>query len=402
MPTFQYTARRIGGQTEVGTLVAPSRRDLLQLLSSQSLFPVQVVEAEARPPGFFSWANRRVPAAAVAATFDQLAHLLQSGVPLLKAVEVLRDQTSDPTLHEQLVAIHTRIARGESLADTLRSYPETFSDLIVSLVHAGENGGFLEDSLLRIARLTERQAEIKSRVQGALSYPLFLVIIGAIVVAGMMTFFVPKFAPLFSRLQARNELPTATTILLSLSYLCQHYGALLLGALIGGSWLVRRVLHTEAGRDWLDQQKIRTPGLGPILRSLALSRFCRVLGTLLKNGVPLLRSLRIAKDATGNRILARSLQLAADNVSSGKSLVAPLRSSGQFPRELLEMIAVGETANRLDTLLVEMADRLDTQTQRKIDSLVKLIEPCLMLVMAAVIGFLVVALLMPVFAGNGL
>jgi general secretion pathway protein F/type IV pilus assembly protein PilC len=177
---------------------------------------------------------------------------------------------------------------------------------------------------------------------------------------------------------------------------------LLLGALMGGSWLLRRVLHTEPGRDWLDQQKIRLPGLGPIMRSLALSRFCRVLGTLLKNGVPLLRSLRIAKDATGNRILARSLQLAADNVSSGKSLVAPLRASGQFPRELLEMIAVGETANRLDTLLVEMADRLDTQTQRKIDALVKLIEPCLMLVMAAVVGFLVVALLMPVFAGNGL
>ncbi len=405
MPSFEYSARRPTGHMESGTLVAASRREVLQLLSAQSLIPIQLQEStkpQSISQRLTGGRSLKVSRAAVGTMFDQLSHLLEAGVPLLKSLEILSDQAADPTQKEQLQAISQQVASGRTLADALKAHPETFSDLIVSLVHAGEEGGFLEESLTRIARLTQRQEELRSRVMGALTYPLFLVVVGTVVVTGMMTFFVPKFAPLFDRLRQRGELPTATTLLLGASQSLRTYGILWLALAIGVVLAVRRWLKSELGQEWLDQRKLTVRGLGPILRSLALSRFCRVLGTLLKNGVPLLKSLRIAKDATGNRVLARAFQRAADNVSSGKSLVAPLRASGQFPRELLEMIAVGETANRLDTLLVELADRLDQQTQGKIDTLVKLLEPCLMLVMAVVIGFLVVALLLPVFASNGL
>lgn len=405
MPAFQYTARSHTGQMESGTLVASTRREVLQLLSAQSLWPVDLQESQT-PASTASWTHWRLTRsanrAAVSGMFSQLSHLLSAGVPLLKSIDILGEQAADQVLKGQLAAISQQVASGRTLADALRAHPETFGDLVVSLVHAGEEGGFLEESLDRIARLTERQEELRGRVIGALTYPLFLVAVGVIVVTGMMTFFVPKFAPLFDRLQQKGELPFATQALLGVSHSLQTYGLLWLVIGLAGLFAIRQLLQSEVALEWVDQRKITLPGLGPVLRSLALSRFCRVLGTLLKNGVPLLKSLRIAKDAAGNRVLARALQHAADNVSSGKSLVAPLRASGQFPRELLEMISVGETANRLDTLLVELADRLDVQTQRKIDALVKLLEPCLMLVMAVVIGFLVIALLMPVFASNGL
>lgn len=406
MPAFTYTARRITGQLESGTLVAATRQEVLRLLSAQSLLPVRLNESVGSLHPSSSLVSNlrgsRIPAAAKGAMFDQLSDLLESGVPLLKSLDVLCEQTSHGALKSKLLDLRQQVANGRTLADAMRSHREAFNDLAVSLVHAGEEGGFLEDSLQRVARFTEKQEELRGRVAGALAYPLFLIGVGTIVVVGMMVFFVPKFAPLFERLRARGELPSATVVLLGASDLLRHHGLWLLAALAIGAFFARQSLQTDAACEWLDRVKLRLRGLGPIIRHLALARFCRVLGTLLKNGVPLLKSLRIAKDATGNRVLNRAIQLAADNVSSGKSLAEPLRTSGQFPRELLEMIAVGETANRLDTVLVELADKLDQRTQRKIDTLVKLLEPCLMLVMAVVIGFLVVALLMPVFESNGL
>ena len=404
MPAFAYTARRLTGQLETGVLVAATRQEVLRLLSSQSLLPVTLRETLERNRA--DWLSRfrvkRVSAASKSALFDQLSDLLESGVPLLKSLDVMCEQTSHATLKAVVTDIRQQISNGRTLADAMQSHGDVFNELTVSLVHAGEEGGFLEDSLQRIARFTDKQEELRGRVAGALAYPLFLIGVGTIVVTGMMVFFVPKFAPMFDRLRSRGELPGATTLLLGVSDLLRYHGVWLLGGLVVLSLLVYRSLQSAAARERLDGVKLNARLVGPIVKSLALSRFCRVLGTLLKNGVPLLKSLRIAKGATGNIVLSKAIQLASDNVSSGKSLAEPLRASGHFPRELLEMIAVGETANRLDAILVELADKLDQRTQRKIDAFVKLLEPSLMLVMAVIIGFLVVALLMPVFESNGL
>lgn len=334
--------------------------------------------------------------------YDLLADLLESGVAPLKALDVLHEQTAHPVLRTTLADIRSQVADGSTLSQAMTSHPGLFKELAVSMIHAGEEGGFLEDSLKRIARFTERQEELKGRVFGALAYPAFLLVAGCVVVAGMLTLFVPKFEPLFERMRARGELPLPTMALLDISHtLRSHAGWIILMLVIVGL-AVHKWVTQENARQRFDHLRLKVAGIGPIVRSLAISRFCRVLGTLLTNGVPLLHALDIARKATGNRAISAAIGAAAQSVSSGNALADPLAASGYFPRDVLEMITVGEQANRLESILLNVADKLDRRTQRKLDVLVRLLEPALMVVMAAVIGLLVVALLMPIFESNGI
>lgn len=397
MPQFQYTARTASGEQTTGTLSALSRREALETLNRESLLPVTIKEQIERRVG-----SRRIKGVALASMYELLADLLESGVALLKALDVMKEQTAHPVLKTTLIDIRSKVADGLSLAEAMRSHPAVFRDLAVNMVHAGEEGGFLEDSLKRVARFTERQEEMKGRILGALAYPAFLLIAGLVVVTGMLAFFVPKFEPLFERMRDRGELPVPTILLLGVSDILRTHGAWILIAGAVCLFAGRNWLTSERTRLRIDQLRLSVKGIGPIVRSLAIARFCRVLGTLLKNGVPILKSLEIAREATGNRALSSTIGEAAQNVSSGKSLAAPLAASGQFPRDVLEMITVGEQANRLDSILLDVADKLERRTQRKLDVMVKLMEPALMMVMAVVIGFLVVALLMPIFESNGM
>jgi len=396
MPTFQYTACQRTGAKVSGTLTAITRQEALGTLSKQALLPIMVSEIVER-----QFSSGRLPAQARAAMFELLADLLESGVSLLNAMTILVEQTSHPVLQATLSNLRDQVADGRGLAEAMSTHRTVFSDLVVSMVRAGEEGGFLEEALQRLARFTERQEELRSRVIGAIAYPAFLAMAGVVVVTGMLTFFVPKFGPLFQRMRERGTLPQATQWLLATSELLRQYGIWMAVLVVTGVVGLRHWLQAPGARRHVDQCLLSCQGVGPVVRSLALARFCRVLGTLLKNGVPLLKSLRIARDATGNRVLSEAIGLAAENVSSGKTLAEPLRACGQFPRELLEMITVGEQANRLESILLDLADKLEDRTQRRLDMLLKLLEPCLMLVMAIVIGFLVVALLMPVFEGSG-
>jgi general secretion pathway protein F len=397
MPQFHYKAREMNGRMVDGVLAADCRQDVLGLLSKQSLLPVSVAEAS----GGSQTRMGKVRGAALASMFEMLADLLESGVELLKAVDILIEQTANPVLKATLEDLRKQVADGRPLAEAMKSHLGAFSELSISMVRAGEEGGFLEDSLKRVADFTEKQEELRAQVLGALAYPLFLLIAGAVVVTGMIVFFVPNFAPLFDRMRAEGNLPTATILLLDFSEMLRTYGSWLVIAACILVFVVRHQLQTDAARIWIDTAPLRVYGIGGVVRSLAIARFCRVLGTLLKNGVPLLKSLKIAKDATGNRVLSAAISLAAENVSEGKSLTEPLRACGEFPREILEIISVGEQSNRLETVLLNIADKLEHRTQRRLDVLMKLLEPSLMLVMAVVIGFLVVALLMPVFESSG-
>jgi general secretion pathway protein F len=269
------------------------------------------------------------------------------------------------------------------------------------MVRAGEEGGFLEDVLKQISAFTEHQEELKARVVGAMVYPMFLLAMGGAIVVAMLTFFVPKFAPIFERMSERGSLPWATSALLNVSNSLQGYGLFFGLVIAGGVYFVLQHIKTEEGRMRYDRLRLKTVGVGPIVRSLAIARFCRILGTLLRNGVPILQSLRIAKDATGNRVLSTAIGDAAENVSSGKALAEPLRGSGQFPEEVVEMIAVGEEANNLEQVLIDIADNMERQTNRKLEMFVRLLEPILLLVMAAIILFVVAGLMLPILQSSG-
>jgi type II secretory pathway component PulF len=266
----------------------------------------------------------------------------------------------------------------------------------VSIVRAGGEGGFLEEALDRLARFTEQQDELKSRVVGALAYPMILFVLGTLVVNGLIIFFVPKFEVLFGRLRAKGELPAVTDWLLWLSHTLQAYGIFIIAAVVFAGILIRNRLVTEEGRVWLDGWRLKIPIVSSIYLSLAVSRFCRVLGTLLTNGVPIVRSLEISADSTGNRVLANAVREASENISAGQTLAQPLASSGHFPADVVEMIAVAEQANSLETVLPQIADTLERDTWRRLDLFVRLLEPLMLLILASVVLVVVIALLVPV------
>lgn len=400
MPDFQYTARELTGQEVTGTLTAMSEQDAVNNLASKALFPIKIGLAHTETTKL-KQIGKRVNATHLATFYAQLGDLLNSGVPLLRSLEILERQTNKPALAMVLQEVREDVADGTRLAEALRSHPRIFSELAVSMVRAGEEGGFLEDVLKRIAQFTEQQEDMKGRVVGALAYPLFLVAVGVIVVTGLIVFMVPSFAPIFERLQEKGELPYATSLLMAISAGLQKYGLWLLVPIGAAIWWVQNYASTEVGRTNIDKLRLNVPGAGGIFRSLAIARFCRILGTLLKNGVPILPSLRIAKDATGNRVLSTAIASAADNISAGKSLAKPLASSGQFPLEVVEMISVGEEANNLEQVLLDISDGMERRTYRKLELFVRLLEPLLLLVLAVMVLFLVVALLLPVFQSAG-
>ncbi len=393
MPDFAYVARSSSGQRVSGTLTAPNERDALSTLSAKALFPLEVkLEAPAMTLG-----GRRIKAQMMATTYGQMAGLLRSGVPLLRSLAVLRDQSSHVGLKDVLTQVHGKVEEGATLADAMLRHPKAFSEMATNMIRAGGEGGFLEDALDRVAVFTEQQEDLKSRTVGAVAYPAFLAVIGTLVVTVLIVFFVPMFEPLFAQLKQRGQLPIITEWLLAISgILGSWYSLIPLGALLfGGVWLQTR-LQTEEGRLASDQFKLRVPMVGKIYLNMAVSRFCRVLGTLLHNGVPILRSLEISSMATGNRVLGGAIRKAAENISSGQTLAAPLAACGHFPSDMVEMIAVAEESNSLETVLVSMADQLERRTWRQLDLFVRFLEPIMLLMLAGVVLLVAIGLLLPV------
>ena len=333
MPDFDYTARELSGKQVTGTLTAGSEKDALVALQTQSLFPIKVGMSEATRRQVVT-GSRRVPGRYLTTFYNQLSDLLRSGVPLLRSLQLLEEQTSHSALKFVVQDIREQVADGTRLNEAMRRHPKAFNSLTSSMVRAGEEGGFLEDVLARVAAFNDHQEELKGKVTGAMVYPLFLMGVGSIIITVLLVWFVPEFAQIFGRMKEQGKLPWATTALMSFSESLQQWWYVILPALVGGVLgLFYCVSESKEAQDKLDQWKLKAPGLGPIVRNLAVARFCRMLGTLLGNGVPILQSLRIAKDASGNVVLSEAIGNAADSVSGGKSLAIPLRASGQFQRK---------------------------------------------------------------------
>lgn len=393
MPNFTYTARSLDGQRVSGSLAAASEREVINALGQKSLFPIKV-EIE-KGPAKVSFGGR-VSEQRIATFYSQLASLLKNGVPLLKSLAILREQASVPALQNALDDVISRIEDGTPIGDTLARHPKIFSDIAINMSKAGTEGGFLEEALDRVALFTEQQAELKSRTIGALIYPAVLFTVGTLVVSVLIIYFVPKFAVLFDQLRQKGELPAVTDWLLGLSGWLNRYG-LYLAIGMGLLYALFRVqLRSPSTKRFLDRAKIRVPLFGPIFRNLAVARFCRVLGTLLKNGVPILKALDISRDAAGNQVLSAAIAKATENITSGAQLSVPLAKSGHFPKNVTEMIAVAEESNTLDTVLVNIAEGLEKETTRRLDLMVKLLEPLMLMVMAVVVLIVVIALLMPI------
>ncbi|MFK7734682.1 MAG: type II secretion system F family protein [Pirellulaceae bacterium] len=397
MPEFAYTARDMTGQKKSGTVSANSQHDVLAQLDSMSLMPVEITVAKDTS----KLSGKRISGQVMANAYNQMAALLRSGVPLLRALTVMSQQASKPALKAVLEELKSKVEEGEPLPDVMAKYPRTFNSMAVNMVRAGTEGGFLEDSLERVAAFTEQQEDLKGRAGGALAYPIFLACVGSAVVTVLIVFFVPKFEPLFADLRAQGNLPAATDILLGFSAFLQGYWMLIIGGIVVTLVGLFSFLRTENGGYWLDYVKIKIPLFGRVFLNLAVARFCRVLGTLLENGVPILRSLEISGDAAGNQILSTSIHEASENITAGEKLATPLAASGHFPNEVVEMISVAEESNTLDRVMIQVADSLERTTFRRMDVLVRLLEPMMLLLMAGIVFFIVLALMVPLLSSAG-
>lgn len=392
MPEFAYVARDLSGKKVSGTITAGSEREAASQLGAKSLFPVQVEAAK----GSKQRATGRVKGQVMSATYVQLASLLRSGVPMLRALTVLSQQSTNKTLKMVLTEVKAKVEEGESLGDAMLKFPRVFSEMSVNMIKAGSEGGFLEDSLDRVGGFIEQQEDLKGKTMGALAYPLFILGVGVIVVTVLLVYFVPKFEPLFVRMREQGSLPTATEVLLGMSAFMQSYWWIALGIIVFAVFGTRQYFRTENGRRVSDLIKIKTPMLGSVFLNLAVARFCRVLGTLLENGVPILRSLEISRHASGNLVLSEAIEKASEDITAGERLAKPLLASGHFPPTVVEMISVAEESNSLDKVLVQISDSLEKTTFRRLDVVVRLLEPIMLLVLAGVVLFVVLALMVPV------
>jgi general secretion pathway protein F/type IV pilus assembly protein PilC len=395
MPEFNYEAMAATGIRSTGTLVANSEREVMAMLDARGLFPVRIAPKKGAVTGPIG--GKRVNSRHLATFYSQLADLLHSGVPLLRSFDILERQAASPVLGEVVREVRAKVADGTSLADAMSQHPRTFDELAVSMVRAGQEGGFLEDVLRRIAMFTEHQEDLKAKVTGAMAYPVFLAVIGFIILNGLVIFFVPMFKPVFEKLEEAGELPILTVMLVGLSQILQRYGLIVVALFVVGWWAFSRWAASPAGRLSIDAFLLRLPLAGGLFISLAISRFARILGTMLHNGIPILNALRIAKDSTGNKVIAEAINQAAENIKGGDRLAEPLAACKYIPRDIIEIIAVGEESNNLEKVLIDVADNLDKRTSRQLELFVRLLEPVMLLVMAVFTLLIVAGLLLPVF-----
>lgn len=389
MPTFQYTAFDAGGRRVGGALAAPSEQAMLSELESRRLTPVSITPEPERG----GWRRRGVGVRALAESYHQMSDLLRAGVPLVRALRLLGARKAVPRLSAAYRALADAVAEGQELADAMNANPSIFGPVHVAMVRAGEKGGFLESVFARLGQFLSTQAELRSKVIGSMIYPAILVVVGVIVLGVVFGIFVPMFEPMFERI--RDRLPLISRAVFGMSALVTTYGLFVLVIVGAAGFALHRAWRRPSVRLWAARARTRAPVIGPLVRGLAAARFCRMLGTLLGNGIPVLAAMQIARDAAGNPLMAQAIDRAADAVRAGQPLAPPLAESGLFGEDVVEMIAVGEAANNLDDVLLNIADTIERRTDRLLTNAVKLIEPAMLLAIAMTVGLVAAALILP-------
>jgi len=386
MATYAYIARDASGARQEGKLAAASEQAVLAELHGRDLAPVRVNAVREMPR-----LRRAVSTRQLATVYTQLADLLRVGMPLLKALELLGRNKSNPRLAGVIAEIAEELSGGARIADTMADRPEIFPPIQVAMIRAGEQGGFLEQVFARLGSFLENQADMRARVVGNMIYPVVLLFVGLAIVLAALVFFVPKFQTFYARI----ELPLPTKILMASSTLLTRYWlGLLVGGVVAffaGSWALRRPGVRQAFARW----QLRLPMIGPLIASMAIARFTRILGTLLGNGVPMIPAMQISRDAIGHPLLAVAIDEAVEAVRAGERLAAPLGDCGMFPDDVSEMIAVGESANNLPEVLTAIAETVEKRVDRMLQLLVRFMEPMMLLALAGVVLFIFIALIVP-------
>jgi type IV pilus assembly protein PilC len=395
--TYQYSVRDRAGKIVSGTLEADSQASVATKLKQMGYAPVSITKANAGMkkelsiPGF----GKRVKLKDLAVMSRQFATMINSGLSMLRSLTILSEQTENKELARVLGEVSKDVETGVALSSALAKHPEVFPPLMINMCRAGEVGGFLDSVLLQIAENYEAEVKLRGKVKSAMTYPVVVFVMAILAVVGMLLFIVPTFANMFKTLG--GELPAPTRILVTMSDLLKMAAPVLLVALIAGVIVWRRIKRSDRVRNIVDPLKLKIPVFGTLFQKIALSRFARNLGTMMHSGVPILQSLEIVADTTGNVVLGRAVRDVQESVRSGESLAGPLANHSVFPPMVVQMMAVGEDTGALDTMLHKIAEFYDQEVESTTESLTALIEPLMIAVLGGIVGSMIIALYMPIF-----
>jgi len=397
MPVYTYKALDRTGKEVSGALTAPGRTALLEQIASDGLYPVSVAEGtQGAPVRAGQRTGGRVSQSSIEAFTRQLSNLLTAGVPLSRALKLLSQEAAQPAAAAQWTAIHDDVVGGMSLADALALRPRSFPPVYVAMVRAGEAGGFLELVLEQIADFRSREKDLMGRVKAALIYPAVLAVLATGVLIFLLTYFIPRFSAIFA--EFGGALPLLTRMIVGASNFLFRYGLVVITVIALIALGLQRLAASAEGRRLMERFLLGIPAVGEVMARFALVRFCRMLGTLLGAGVPLVPALRVAREAIGNQSLADTVVRAVENVQRGAPLARSLGGSAKlFPAAVVEMVAVAEESGRLDKELVRIAAAYEGDLGRRLRILVALAEPALLFLMAGIVGTVVIGMLLPVF-----
>ncbi|MEM7008559.1 MAG: type II secretion system inner membrane protein GspF [Thermodesulfobacteriota bacterium] len=394
MPVYKYKAIDETGKAVHGVIDAESPKGATEKLKRQGVFLSSLNEAkESKSRSFNPFSGIKISELAV--TTRQFSTLISAGLPLEASLSALSEQTEDARLGQVLAEVRERVSEGSSLANALAEHKNVFSDLYINIVRAGEASGTLDIVLLRLADFLETQAALTSRVRGALIYPMFMFLIGGGVLFFTMTYVIPRIAKIFE--ESQSSLPFMTLILIKISDFLNNNILLMFILAIIAVFAAFRFYKTERGKMFFDRLTLKLPIFGKLTSMVVISRFTRTLGTLLSSGIPLLDALQIGEAVMGNKVYGKTLEEVRDNVREGASLAQPLRDSGVFPPLVTRMIAVGEQTGEMEAMLAKVADIYDQQVETTVSTLTSLLEPVMIVIIGAIMGFIVFAVLLPIF-----
>jgi type IV pilus assembly protein PilC len=395
--TFEYAVRDRAGKLVKGNLEADNQAQVVQKLKTMGYAPVSITQANAGMnkelsiPGF----GGKVKLKDLAVMNRQFATMISSGLSLLRALSILAEQTESKPLKEALAVVRGDVETGQSLSSALAKHPKIFPPLMVNMCRAGEVGGFLDAVLLQIAENYEAEVKLRGKIKSAMTYPVVVFVIAVIAVIGMLLFIVPVFAKMFTDLG--GELPAPTKALVFMSHAMKFIAPVLAVSVVVGPIIWGRIKNQERVRGVVDPIKFKVPVFGALFKKVALARFSRNLGTMMRSGVPILQALDIVGDTTGNIVLERAVYQVRESVRRGESLAKPLTEHPVFPSMVVQMMAVGEDTGALDTMLAKIAEFYDQEVEATAEALTALIEPLMIAVIGSIIGAMIIALYMPIF-----
>lgn len=405
MPVYQYQGYRSDGGAATGIIDAENVKVARLKLRKEGVYPTNVVEQGQAPgrsreqtPGRIERSIGRsttLTATDLALLTRQFATLLVAGLPLVEALGVLVDQAEKKSIKALLADIREQIRGGKALSAVLETYEKDFSPIYVHMVRAGEASGALDQILFRLAEFLEKQLALRNKVTNAMLYPVIMLVIGTVILFFLITFVVPKITLVFA--QQKQALPWPTVALMSVSQFFADYWMVLVGLVLGGLYAARRFIRTGAGRMTTDRLILKLPLIGDVARMVSISRLTSTLSTMLASGVQLLDAMDVSKRVMNNRVLEETVETARQNIREGETIADPLKRSGEFPALVTHMIAVGEKSGEMEEMLRRVSQIYDGEVERVIARLTSLMEPIMILAMGAIVLFIVVAILLPIF-----